>query len=189
MSTRHHAPPTTEAAGPVDPSSLAAESVRSHGAFASNRGASPRTVPDATSMASAHSKPSSDHPTGSGEPQGQTAPSYITTSEDRGVHAGIGGEGGAASATANPASRTTQPKGENVEEGFEEKGKGGNRKLRDGTRAAFAAEEAGGKDDPSRVAEEKFRRGNEMGGKDGGGSGVVEGEGGMFEALKSEEAA
>lgn len=180
----------SEAAGPVDSSSLAAESVRSHGAFASNRGAEPRTVPDLSRAASAPARTTEDA-FGSGESQGQTAPSYIATSDSHTGHAGIGGPG-VASTMANAPSRSTQPKAASVQEGFEdsENGEnGGNVKFRDGIEAAFAAE-PGGVDDPSRLAEKRFMRGNMMTGAVGaGGKGTAEREEGMYGTLESDEEA
>ncbi len=129
----------------MDPSSLAAESLQSSGGFASNRDAEPRSVPD-PSDAAFRDATGGRGAVDSGEEQGGAAPSYATAGREE-----LARDGAA------------KAHGKNLKgyDAFEKEGAG--KKYRDGMEAAFKAE-VGSADDPSRLAEAKFRRANEMGG-------------------------
>lgn len=148
----------------MDPSSLAAESLQSSGGFASNRDAEPRSVPDPSDAAFREATGGRGGAVEGGEEQGGAAPSYATAGREE-----LARDGAA------------KPHGKNLkgDEAFEKEGAG--KKYRDGMEAAFKAE-VGSADDPSRLAEAKFRRANEMGG--GGPTMPAPGtEAGAFDAL------
>ncbi|KAK0615045.1 hypothetical protein B0T17DRAFT_540930 [Bombardia bombarda] len=164
-------PPTTqESAGAIDASSLAAESIRSGGAFSSNRGAIPGSSPaqDDRKRAPGQGGTSASGTLANQESYGGVAPSYVNSAPQD--HSG--------------------PHGRNLTEGgFAGSGTAGGR-----------LPEPGSKQDPSRMAELKMGltggkgmgsgtgRSRREGGQEQGDDWEVETERG-FEALKRDEEA
>ncbi|VUC28153.1 unnamed protein product [Clonostachys rosea] len=153
--------PKREAAGPVSSESLAAESYREGGAFASNVGAQPEGFEKSNLKKKSESKKQEskksesrklDAAPGEGYRKGPQDESYENpnarntgTSENR--PESYAGE--APSYVNSQYVDTHGPKGKNLHEGFDDSG------TKDGIQAAMKAK-IGSKDDPSRLAESKF---------------------------------
>ncbi|KAH8887113.1 hypothetical protein GQ53DRAFT_768577 [Thozetella sp. PMI_491] len=174
------APVTREGAGYVASDSLAAESFREGGAFASNRGGQPDEAAGGDSRSTdgpQFHEPAQDPayetrqfaPTQEGSSnthripnaeQGATAPSYVNTQYSRDA---------------------SGPHGKNITEGFDDSSQ-----YRDGLKAAFNAE-PGSEDDPSRIAEQNFQK--KVAGTGAGPKDARVGIDGGYDVLKSDEAA
>ncbi|GJN76492.1 hypothetical protein VFPBJ_09080 [Purpureocillium lilacinum] len=121
-----NAPVTEEGAGYVAPGSLAAESFKGGGEFSENRHGQPDSTSSGTTRSGARSGPPETAPAGE---NGGTAPSYVSSQY-------IGDSGG--------------PHGKNLKSGgFADS------KTKDGLKMALESE-PGSKNDPSRLAEERF---------------------------------
>jgi hypothetical protein len=157
-----NAPVKEEGPGKVAPESLAAESAKEGGGFASNEGirsenqassgSENTSVGRTTKTSSVHSANTSSAPSsnsnsnsnsaqsGSAKSNGGTAPSYV---ENQYIKASGG------------------PHGKNITEGFDDS------KTEDGLKKALNSE-PGSEDDPSRVAELQFQQSQTAAGRDAG---------------------
>lgn len=142
-----NAPTKQEGVGAVGSESLAAESYRGGGEFASNGGSQPENLStsDYNTSSSGATKLESTRDTSytslnESSSNVDTAPSYVNNQYVR---------------------DTSGPHGKNIQEGFDDAG------ARDGLKAALAAE-PGSKDDPSRLAEQQFKTNQFAPSRDGG---------------------
>jgi hypothetical protein len=141
-----NAPIKEEGAGKVASESLAAESTKEGGEFASNEGIRSENQPSSGSentssgrTTNTSSAPSSGSGSGAAPESADTAPSYVN----------------------NQYIKASGPHGKNLKEGIDDS------KTEDGLKKALAAE-PGSENDPSRVAELQFQQSQTAAGRDAG---------------------
>jgi hypothetical protein len=169
-----NAPVSQEAAGLVNPESLAAESNNEGGEFEQNRNAQPEGL-----SSSGHGREAS------GRHEASFMEEAVNLQRTGGRHAKSASAGAAPGYIADQYIKDTKgPHGKKIKEGIRDD-KGSSKEDSDGLQRALRAE-PGSEDDPSRLAERQMLQGNSMGARGSGPrQSEVAGES-MYDVLKNE---
>ncbi|EWG47345.1 hypothetical protein FVEG_07476 [Fusarium verticillioides 7600] len=159
-----NAPVKEEGAGTVPNESLAAESLKEGGEFASNEGIHGENQPTSRSenASAGHNTNTSSAPSsGSDSKSSSSAPKSSGTASKSGDSAPKSLAGTAPSYVENQYIKESGPHGKNLKEGIDYSN------TKDGLKKALESE-PGSQDDPSRLAEQQFQQNQTAAGRDAG---------------------